>query len=71
MKALASTVASSIGNGLVAGFVGTAAMTVSSSVEARIRHRAASSAPARACPTRSFKSWSRSESPPKRSACCR
>jgi hypothetical protein len=40
-------VASSIGKGLVAGFVGTAAMTVSSSLEARIRHRAASSAPAR------------------------
>jgi hypothetical protein len=44
----ASTIASSIGKGLVAGFVGTAAMTVSSSLEARIRGRAASSAPARA-----------------------
>lgn len=42
------TVASSIGKGLVAGVVGTAAMTVSSSLEARIRRRAASSAPARA-----------------------
>jgi hypothetical protein len=42
------TIASSIGKGLVAGVVGTAAMTVSSSLEARIRHRAASSAPARA-----------------------
>ena len=38
----------SIGRGLVAGLAGTAAMTVSSSVEARLRHRAASSAPARA-----------------------
>ena len=48
MKQLANTLASSIGKGLVAGFVGTAAMTVSSTLEARIRHRAASSAPARA-----------------------
>src|SRR5919201_2641578 len=48
MRTLANTVASSIGKGLVAGFVGTAAMTVSSSLEARLRHRAASSAPARA-----------------------
>jgi len=45
---VASRLASSIGKGLVAGFVGTAAMTVSSSLEARIRGRAASSAPARA-----------------------
>jgi hypothetical protein len=42
------TVASSIGKGLVAGAIGTAAMTVSSSLEAKIRGRAASSAPARA-----------------------
>ena len=48
MRKLANTVASSVGKGLVAGFVGTAAMTVSSSLEARLRHRAASSAPARA-----------------------
>ena len=48
MKNVVDTVASSIGRGLVAGFVGTAAMTVSSSFEARIRGRAASSAPARA-----------------------
>ena len=41
-------VASSIGKGLVAGFAGTAAMTASSTIEARLRHRAASSAPARA-----------------------
>jgi hypothetical protein len=37
-----------IGKGLVAGFAGTAAMTVSSTLEARWRGRAASSAPARA-----------------------
>jgi len=40
--------ASSIGNGLVAGLIGTASMTVSSTVEARLRHRKPSSAPARA-----------------------
>jgi hypothetical protein len=40
--------ASSIGKGLVAGFAGTAAMTVSSAVEAKLRGRAPSSAPARA-----------------------
>ena len=43
-----NALAPSIGKGLVAGFVGTAAMTVSSSLEARLRGRAASSAPARA-----------------------
>jgi hypothetical protein len=48
MSKVVGTVASSIGKGLVAGVVGTAAMTVSSSLEARLRHRAASSAPARA-----------------------
>jgi hypothetical protein len=48
MRNVVNTVASSVGKGLVAGFVGTAAMTLSSSLEARIRHRAASSAPARA-----------------------
>jgi hypothetical protein len=47
MKALTKT-ASAIGDGLVAGFLGTAAMTVSSTIEARLRHRAASTAPARA-----------------------
>jgi hypothetical protein len=41
-------VADAIGKGLVAGFAGTAAMTVSSTLEARLRGRAASSAPARA-----------------------
>ena len=40
--------ADGIGKGLLAGFAGTAAMTVSSSLEARLRGRAASSAPARA-----------------------
>jgi hypothetical protein len=48
VKQVVSTVASSIGKGLVAGFVGTAAMTVSSTVEAKLRHRAFSSTPARA-----------------------
>jgi hypothetical protein len=47
MKAL-NTVASSIGKGLIAGFAGTAAMTISSTVEAKLRGRAPSSAPARA-----------------------
>jgi hypothetical protein len=41
-------IADHIGRGLVAGFAGTAAMTVSSTLEARLRGRAASSAPARA-----------------------
>jgi hypothetical protein len=45
---LVSTIAANVGKGLFAGLVGTAAMTVSSSVEARLRGRAASSAPARA-----------------------
>lgn len=40
--------ATAIGRGLVAGFLGTAAMTASSTVEARVRGRAPSSAPARA-----------------------
>jgi hypothetical protein len=47
VKPLTKT-ASAIGDGLVAGLLGTAAMTVSSTIEARLRHRAASSAPARA-----------------------
>jgi hypothetical protein len=42
------TLAESIGKGLVAGFVGTAAMTVSSTLEAKLRRRQPSSAPARA-----------------------
>ena len=44
----AERVASSIGKGLVAGFAGTAAMTLSSTVEARLRKRQPSTAPARA-----------------------
>ncbi len=43
-----ATVAGSVGKALVAGFAGTAAMTVSSTVEAKLRGRAASSAPAKA-----------------------
>jgi hypothetical protein len=43
-----STLATSIGKGLVAGLAGTAAMTASSTLEARLRRRAPSSAPARA-----------------------
>jgi hypothetical protein len=44
----AEKVASSIGKGLVAGFAGTAAMTASSTLEAKLRGRAPSSAPVRA-----------------------
>jgi hypothetical protein len=47
MKALTNA-ATAIGDGLVAGVLGTAAMTVSSTIEAKLRHRAASTAPARA-----------------------
>ena len=43
-----TTTANAIGDGLVAGFLGTAAMTASSTIEARLRRRAASTAPARA-----------------------
>lgn len=39
-------VAVALGRGLVAGAIGTAAMTVSSSIEAKLRHREGSSAPA-------------------------
>jgi hypothetical protein len=42
------TLATAIGRGLVAGVAGTAAMTVSSTLEARLRRRAFSTAPARA-----------------------
>src|SRR3954453_18785131 len=41
-----NNVATSIGRGIVAGVVGTAAMTVSSTIEARVRRRPASTAPA-------------------------
>ncbi len=43
----AERVANSIGKGSVAGIAGTAAMTVSSTLEAKLRHRAPSTAPAR------------------------
>jgi hypothetical protein len=43
-----SEIPAEIGKGLVAGFLGTAAMTVSSTLEAKLRGRAPSSAPARA-----------------------
>lgn len=43
-----STLADHLGRGLVAGFAGTAAMTLSSTLEAKLRGRPASSAPARA-----------------------
>jgi hypothetical protein len=42
------SVADAVGKGLIAGFAGTAAMTVSSTIEAKLRGRASSSAPARA-----------------------
>jgi hypothetical protein len=48
MRKAANTLASAIGRGLVAGFAGTAAMTVSSTLEAKLRGREPSSAPARA-----------------------
>jgi hypothetical protein len=48
VSTVANTLASAIGKGLVAGFAGTAAMTVSSTLEAKLRGRSASSAPARA-----------------------
>jgi hypothetical protein len=38
-------VAASVGKGLFAGAVGTAAMTVSSTIEAKLRHRGSSSTP--------------------------
>ena len=44
----ADRLATAIGRGLVAGLAGTTAMTVSSTLEARLRRRAASTAPARA-----------------------
>jgi hypothetical protein len=45
---VAEKLANSIGKGLLAGLAGTAAMTVSSTLEARLRHRSPSSGPARA-----------------------
>ena len=43
----AEKVAGSVGKGLVAGFAGTAAITISSTLEARLRGRTPSNAPAR------------------------
>ena len=48
MRSAATTLADAIGKGLLAGLAGTAAMTISSTLEARLRGRPASSAPARA-----------------------
>ena len=45
---MVSELASAIGRGLVAGLAGTAAMTVSSTIEQKVRRRPPSSAPARA-----------------------
>jgi hypothetical protein len=42
------SVADAVGKGLIAGFAGTAAMTVSSTLEPKLRGRVPSSAPARA-----------------------
>jgi hypothetical protein len=44
----ANTLARAIGKGVVAGIAGTAAMTLSSTIEAKLRGRAFSDAPARA-----------------------
>lgn len=41
-----ATFAGSVGKGLLAGLVGTAVMTVSSTIEQKLRERGASSAPA-------------------------
>jgi hypothetical protein len=48
MRREVDTLAGAVGRGLVAGVAGTAAMTISSSLEAKLRGRAPSSAPARA-----------------------
>ena len=45
---IARRLARAIGKGVVAGLAGTAAMTVSSTVEAKLRKRQFSTAPARA-----------------------
>ena len=42
-----TTLAHGIGKGLVAGFAGTAAMTISSTIEQKVRGRESSSAPAK------------------------
>jgi hypothetical protein len=48
MRNAANTIATAVGKGLIAGFAGTAAMTISSTLEAKLRGRSPSSAPARA-----------------------
>ncbi len=48
MREQVENVAGAVGKGLIAGFAGTAAMTVSSALEAKLRGRAPSDAPARA-----------------------
>jgi hypothetical protein len=48
MRTRVDTLAGAIGRGLLAGFAGTAAMTISSTLEAKLRGRPPSSAPARA-----------------------
>jgi hypothetical protein len=48
MRNAPNTLAIAISKGLLAGFAGTAAMTVSSTLEAKLRGRVPSSAPARA-----------------------
>ena len=48
MRKFLRVVAEDVGKGLLAGLAGTAAMTLSSTVEARLRGRVSSSAPARA-----------------------
>ena len=48
MRKAANTIATAVGKGLIAGFAGTAAMTISSTLEAKLRGRSPSSAPARA-----------------------
>ncbi len=48
MREQVENVAGAVGKGLIAGFAGTAAMTVSSTLDAKLRGRAPSDAPARA-----------------------
>ena len=48
MREQVENLAGAVGKGLIAGFAGTAAMTVSSTLEAKLRGRAPSDAPARA-----------------------
>lgn len=51
MRTLLRTTAENVGKGLLAGLVGTAAMTVSSTLEAKLRDRGSSSTPAQALET--------------------